>query len=42
MFKNGKASNEINTKAIAATPPSLLGILLKMAYTGQKYHSGTI
>ena len=42
VFRNGKASNAIKTRAIAATPPNLFGILRRIAYTGRKYHSGTM
>jgi hypothetical protein len=41
-FKNGRANKHTNTSAIAATPPSLSGMLRRIAYTGRKYHSGTI
>ena len=30
------------TRATAATPPGLLGMLLRMAYKAKKYHSGTM
>ena len=41
LIKGNKRS-ETKTSPIAATPASLFGILLKIAYTGRKYHSGTI
>jgi len=41
-FIKGNAKRETKTRPIAATPPSLFGILRKIAYVGKKYHSGNI
>jgi hypothetical protein len=38
----GRANKSHKTKAMAATPPNLLGILRRIAYTHRKYHSGTM
>jgi hypothetical protein len=42
VFINGSANKHTKTSAIASTPPNLLGIERKIAYTGKKYHSGTM
>ncbi len=41
-FKKGSATGEIDTGAIAATPPNLSGMLRGIAWMGGEYRSGTI
>ena len=42
VWIKGNTRRDTKTRPIARTPPSLFGILRKIAYTGKKYHSGTM